>query len=487
MIICLNYLSPILIAKSAKVFAMDDKIKWYVHIVVVLSECFAIVNSCVCYPFYRLFSLTLLLLKRMESMDAAGKNLIRIIFDSVVKIIAIALSLAVGIPGALFFPLNALTKTYIKAIEKTAGKSFLQRPKQEESPPSYTQGGASKTAATPKENQKYILMAEGLCERMIQKDLGKFLLEDFHSKTALTQEDLENKENAEKKLRCILREIYAFLALSIPTRLVVEWSQPSRQSQKTQAGSFSSNFVGREIKLIIEWDYSPDHVMAILCHECTHAFMQTHNLNWQDMSMNEERTDIMAVLLGFGNYMRRGYQIIHYTQDLPASDGGRRSQITRKKVGYISSDECCQVQKYLAAYRREFIEKKKMREKELAEKECFEARMKALRRQSEELLNCADRIFEQSKRLIETTPTAASAPIDYLQIAQLLSEYEGYQFEKTISEQKRIIADTNNDRLLENANTILKKQCAIVSEWIYKYKALNDTEGITHNEGIDKK
>ncbi len=484
----LDYISPKMIVKASNRLSKSIKVKLHCRIAVLLEECAAFVNSCICFPFYLLFSLILCFLKALEQYEASIKRInnrfakVAVLIASyiVIAMIVAALCLFVGVPGVLFFPLNALTKMYVKAIEKTSKQSFLLSGKQaQNSSSAYTQGHSSQTNYHVKENVKYILMAEGMCQRMLQEGLGKFLLKDFCPTTVLTQEDLQNKDITKKKLQCILREIYVFLGISIQTNLVVEWNESSaNQVHKTQAGSFSGNILSREIKVIIECDYTPDNVMSILCHECSHAFMEKHNFNWQDTSMNEERTDIMAVLLGFGDYMARGYRVICYTEQKYVSNDRIETKTTRKKVGYITSDECNQIQQYLITHRAEFAAKNKSHNDEIYKKQCFEERLKKLKSELEYNLNCADLLLQQCKFLLDSIPMEVSDKTKCLQISQLLAEYEGFCFEKNISVQREIPQTTDNDKLLENANAVLKKQCNVVSDWIYRYKALIDTDTI---------
>ena len=51
-----------------------------------------------------------------------------------------------------------------------------------------------------------------------------------------------------------------------------------------------------------------DNMMAILCHECTHFFMEHYQLNVTDTELNEARTDTMAMLIGFRRQIISGYE-----------------------------------------------------------------------------------------------------------------------------------------------------------------------------------
>lgn len=93
--------------------------------------------------------------------------------------------------------------------------------------------------------------------------------------------------------------------------------------------------------------------MAILCHECTHFFMQYNNLNWNDTELNERRTDIIACLIGFSKALSSGYEereIINYKLGY--------NEIRHVMIGYISDKECKDLVDYLT-YKRSIINHKK--------------------------------------------------------------------------------------------------------------------------------
>jgi len=108
----------------------------------------------------------------------------------------------------------------------------------------------------------------------------------------------------------------------------------------TRVGEYSNNAQNRTIALNIGIGYTPENVLAILCHECTHYFMETHLLNWEDADLNEQRTDVMANLIGFNQIMIDGYTGVSVITEEGQESFVNYQKTTSRKIGYISDDDC---------------------------------------------------------------------------------------------------------------------------------------------------
>ena len=80
-----------------------------------------------------------------------------------------------------------------------------------------------------------------------------------------------------------------------------------------------------------------------MCHEITHHFASVYNLEVLDSEQNELRTDVLANLIGFHNYMAEGYADVEY----PDSSG------KIYHVGYISPMQCYEAYNTLKRVRTE--------------------------------------------------------------------------------------------------------------------------------------
>ena len=60
------------------------------------------------------------------------------------------------------------------------------------------------------------------------------------------------------------------------------------------------------------------------------------NIVYADKSKNEEATDVIAIMLGFGKIMIDGYCEHQYEEEI----GIGLTKIHKSKIGYISSTDC---------------------------------------------------------------------------------------------------------------------------------------------------
>jgi len=81
----------------------------------------------------------------------------------------------------------------------------------------------------------------------------------------------------------------------------------------------------------------PEAVIATLCHEVCHKWLEKHGLAMPDTVSNEMLTDIAAVFLGFGQVMMKGCrsQRIHSER----SANGDHLKTYKQETGYLDRDE----------------------------------------------------------------------------------------------------------------------------------------------------
>jgi len=81
----------------------------------------------------------------------------------------------------------------------------------------------------------------------------------------------------------------------------------------------------------------PEAVMATLCHEVCHKWLQVNNLENPIKSENEVLTDITAVFLGLGKIMLNGCKCVDFRYEtLPNRE---RTITTTRESGYLSRDQ----------------------------------------------------------------------------------------------------------------------------------------------------
>ena len=96
------------------------------------------------------------------------------------------------------------------------------------------------------------------------------------------------------------------------------------------AGTYQHDPLHPTIGLQLRPGYTAEQIIAIVCHECSHHFLNVKKLKGASDHGNELLTDYAAVYTGLGPLLRNGYQD-------PANL--YREKADRTRVGYITADE----------------------------------------------------------------------------------------------------------------------------------------------------
>ncbi|MBE5786843.1 MAG: hypothetical protein E7324_04800 [Clostridiales bacterium] len=105
----------------------------------------------------------------------------------------------------------------------------------------------------------------------------------------------------------------------------VDYDSSAPHAANGTRGSFARGTIhGGTIRIVIEPSHSEyDTVIAIILHECAHAYLALHGISMSDPTENERLTDAAVLYLGGGDYLLRGYY--------PASN---------YRLGYLLKAEC---------------------------------------------------------------------------------------------------------------------------------------------------
>ena len=106
----------------------------------------------------------------------------------------------------------------------------------------------------------------------------------------------------------ILRH-YGLDSTRICTVAVYEETGGPSGGEKQTRGSYTASAVDHgTLRIVIKPAYSEyDTIVAIALHECAHRFNDVHGIHLDDSQKNERLTDLTAIWLGGGNYLKRGY------------------------------------------------------------------------------------------------------------------------------------------------------------------------------------
>lgn len=97
--------------------------------------------------------------------------------------------------------------------------------------------------------------------------------------------------------------------------------------QGNVAGLYSQNSGLPTIEILVKPNFTEEQVIAIVCHECMHHYLNIKKIKGKSDEANEKLTDYAAVYTGFGKQLQRGYKQIQNNFN------GRELQ---SKIGYLS-------------------------------------------------------------------------------------------------------------------------------------------------------
>ncbi len=315
---------------------------------------------------------------------------------------------------------SARPESVFNKLKGKLKRSFNSFHKNKKTPGSDTGHAAGKT--------KYIynpsiIIAEGMVERLRSAGLEAFLLKDYWSVGSLSRRDMLDSQRLFEKLNVLMRSILAYLDLPDVISLKLEETNEKDEKGRFVSGSYHSSQYRKEIVINRRYSDDPDTLMATLCHECTHFFMEYHHLKTSDEDINEKRTDIMAMLIGFHEQIIKGYQVKAFTTRMQNLEYTKTIQ-----YGYISAKDCEYVERFLLAVRANIAH-------ETVEKD----RLKAEKKMALEHLQGVKALYEQLMYLDFRRINASADSLEQIQIALL--EYESRNIGAEIA---TIEKDVNN-------------------------------------------
>ena len=336
-----------------------------------------------------------------------------------------------------------LVFTIIDGIAHYKTRRRVRPPKQNKKSSANDKAGSQQVNQNEYSYEPVIIMADGIVSVLENKGLSDFLRKSFVPKTSFTMADFKDRKLMEEKTQQVFREILRYLELPpFYVRLSVSYDDNhDEQKANKKAGEYQNTPQQRIITLYFKKYYTPDIVLAILCHECTHYFMEAHFLNWKDTSLNEQRTDVTANLIGFNKIMTLGYG---YSVDY--------------KIGYILQEDCEMLGRYLKDYQikhHENIEK--------------DAVLREKKDNIKRLLDTAN-TFEQQLDILDLKTITVTDQSMLSLIQESLYEYENRDLVDEI-EQFRKKAESDNVDELNIVITGLETLCEDMIRWYSAFQA----------------
>ena len=289
-------------------------------------------------------------------------------------------------------------------------------------------------------------IAEGVVTVLEQKHLEKFLMRDYVISVFLSFGDLSGrvKNISEEKLNIILTDILNFLELPVFVRLEIKYN-----SDKSTAGTYHNNNYERKIIINMEDYYSPSNVIAILCHECTHYFMEYHKLNWNDTELNEQRTDVVANLIGFNKIMLEGYREINSVKT-----SWNTKTTTTHKIGYISTQDCYDLKNFLELSRNEILQKQQVNKI-----------LQEIKNEIQHHIRTAKILYQQLE-FIDIKKINISNPEKILKIQEILTQKENRNINHEILKYEEAMTKISNISQANKQKQSIYNLCSELISWI---------------------
>ncbi len=172
------------------------------------------------------------------------------------------------------------------------------------------QAASTRKPTSAEEKARIISLEADFAARLEQKGLSWLMLEDYSFRQTITPPNSTPLRETERQLQQALIEILEHLHLLPIVRLKV--TDDPGKLHADNMGEYSHGFFQKEIRLLIKPEYSAADVLDCLCHEATHFFMYSHNMQAEDRNLNEGLTEVGACMIGFSeavlsSSMRRNY------------------------------------------------------------------------------------------------------------------------------------------------------------------------------------
>lgn len=131
------------------------------------------------------------------------------------------------------------------------------------------------------------------------------------------------------------------------------------EQSKGAAGLYIEDEDTRTIQINLKDSYSLNEVVAIICHECSHAFLNYYNVRLPDTAENEVLTDTCAIYLGFAQYLLAGYKPVKRIASITQTSTQSTARIQSSFIGYLNLSQLEYVCKVLRKIKKQALKNEK--------------------------------------------------------------------------------------------------------------------------------
>ena len=213
-----------------------------------------------------------------------------------------------------------------------------------------------------KDIQKQGMSKRNLSNELVEKYMDeskKYLdrLEIDVGKEFILNQELERhlrySRFSEKYVLELFHEILDYLNLD-KNQVTLKINYISSKYAMHYAGLYSENkedTTDRTVVINIQNDMTMNTVISILAHESTHYLLLSNKIQLKDRMSNECLTDVTAIMLGFGKFMKEGYKISNRV----IYDAEFHRSIKKDRVGYLSYKDIEYILKKVKKYKAKII------------------------------------------------------------------------------------------------------------------------------------
>ena len=190
--------------------------------------------------------------------------------------------------------------------------------------------GVNKRKVSNSDIQKYITYA-----KQNLADIGFIDLKDFEVDKEL-ERHLKYSRFSEKYMEELLCKILEHMKLK-REELDFEVEYMSSKKSYGYVGLYceKENNPKAKIYIYIKNDMTYETVISTLAHECSHHLLLSRGVRLENKIENECLTDVVTILMGFGRYMIKGYEVsnrVIYEEEF-------LRLVDKDRVGYLSSKD----------------------------------------------------------------------------------------------------------------------------------------------------
>lgn len=199
--------------------------------------------------------------------------------------------------------------------------------------------GMNKRNLDNEEIKKYIEMSRKYLNRLNMKEDKKFTL------NGELERHLRYSRFSEKYVKELLNEILMHMNLN-DENIELNVKYVSSKYALKFVGAYSEkdkNFDKPMITINIKNDMTMENVISILAHECTHHLLISNNIRLENTRREECLTDVTTVLLGFGDFLVKGFEIsnrVTYESEF-------KRYVDKNSIGYLTSNDIKYVMKHI--------------------------------------------------------------------------------------------------------------------------------------------